>query len=225
MISILIPTLGRPGRCRDAAHSALDLASRPDDVEVLVRVCDTDATRLEYTGFQPRVTVHELGGCLSYARGIEALQVRAHGDILFCGSDDSLFRTPGWDDIVRATFAEVPDGLLVAYANNGMNREKCEQFFTTRRWIEVVGYLMWFEFRHFCVDQWVEEIAASVGRLKFLREVTVEHMHKKYGKAPDDATYQMVRGNSGVNDADNALFRLRAPAREAAVERLRAVLS
>lgn len=209
-ISILIPTLGRPQRLRDCIASIYDTAADPGAVEVLARVDSADPARVEYIkmfdGVCGACRAFYVTGQGSYGRGIEFLRGHARGEILCAGADDVQFRTQGWDDLVRAAFAARPDGLLVAYANNGLGREKCEHFFTSKRWIALLGYMVRTEFRHFCVDAWVEELARGAGRLVFLREVVIEHLHKKYAKAPDDATYRLVRGDTRTSEADNALY-------------------
>lgn len=226
MISILVPTWGRPKRLEQMVGSVFGTATRPGEVEVLVRVAEEDPCAAMYFSEPPSgAHLHATWRAQTYGKGIEFLQARATGDILFAGSDDILFRTQGWDDQVRAAFAAVPDGLLVAYANNGLHREKCEHFFTSRRWIDAVGYMVWPEFRHFCVDQWVEELARGIGRLEFLREVVAEHMHRKYRKADDDDTYRMVRGDTKTSEADNALYAQRWPQRTAALAALQACLT
>lgn len=230
MISVLIPTYGRPERVRQAITSILNTADFPGRVEILVRVAAEDALAPDYMdnyarGVYRSAKVVKLAGCANYGGGIEELQRLALGGILFAGSDDVLFCTHGWDVMVEDAFAVIGDGLMVAYANNGMSREKCEHFFTTRRWVNTVGYMVWREFRHFCVDQWVEELATGIGRLRFLRSVVVEHMHRKYRKAPNDATYEMVRGATRTSELDNVLYRARAAERAEALARLRAALS
>ncbi len=225
MISVLVPTWGRPRRLEQMVASVFGTASKPADIEVLVRVSEEDPCAAIYFAEPPSgAHLHAIWRAQTYGKGIEFLQAKATGDILFAGSDDILFRTEGWDDQVRAAFVAVPDGLLVAYANNGLNREKCEHFFTSRRWIDAVGYMVWPEFRHFCVDQWVEELARGVGRLEFLRDVVAEHCHRKYGKADDDETYRLVRGDTRTSELDNTLFRARGAERAAALNRLKAGL-
>jgi hypothetical protein len=225
VISVLIPTWGRPERLREAVQSAKATATDPAAVEVLVRVCHNDPRITGYVDAPHELAqVFHVGGHETYGKGIEFLQARAQGEILLAASDDVIFRTPGWDVIVRDAFEAYPDGLAVMYANNGLDREKCEHFFTTRRWVDAVGYMVWPEFRHFCVDQWVEELAVNVGRLRFLRQVVIEHMHRKYRKAPNDATYEAVRGATGTSDKDNQLYRERAGERERATARLRAII-
>jgi len=223
VISILIPTMGRPARLVQAIDSICATAGCPEAVEILVRVSATDPALEGYNAVtRDRADIYTVAGADTYGEGIEFLRTRARGDILFAGADDALFRTPGWDIIVREAFDAVPDGLLVAYANNGLNREKCEHFFTSRRWINTLGYMVWPEFRHFCVDQWVAELATGLGRLQFLRGVVVEHLHKKYGKAPDDATYQLVRGATRTSEKDNELYAQRADVRAHGLRQLQA---
>lgn len=223
-IAILIPTRGRPARLAETVDSILATAAKPETLQIVVRISTEDPGRSGY--FDQRydgADVWNVANCARYGEGIEFLRQRTGARILFCGSDDVLFRTPGWDDAVREAFAAVPDGLLVAYANNGQDREKCEHFFTTQRWVDTVGYLLWKQFEHFCVDQWVEELATSIGRLQFLREVVVEHMHAKYKKAVRDETYAMVR-NNGTSERDNALFATLGPERAKAVAKLQAAM-
>lgn len=225
VISVLIPTRGRPGRLRDAVQSALDTAARPQAVEILVRVDVSDPAMPQYfAGSDASCRTFMAEDCASYGKGIEFLREHAAGDILLAGGDDVIFRTNGWDEKVREAFAG-SDGLIVAYANNGKDREKCEHFFTTIRWINLLGYMVRTEFRHFCVDQWVEELAKGVDRLVFLRDVVIEHMHKKYGKAPEDETYRMVRGETKTSEADNALYSELAGIRAADLERLKKALA
>jgi hypothetical protein len=219
LISLLVPTWGRPERLLEMVESAKATASDRANVEIVVRVSSNDAHHRDYPAIYYRVD-----DCDSYGQGIEFLRRHAHGDILFAGADDVVFTTPGWDDKVREAFAAVPDKLLVAYSNNGQGRRKCEHFFTTRKWIDTVGYMVWPEFRHFCVDQWVEELASAVGRLQFLEDVVTDHRHKKYGKAPNDATYELVRGVTRTSEADNALYAQRGRERQEAVVKLRAAM-
>lgn len=226
MISILVPTWGRPRRLEQMVASVFGTAAQPKDIEVLVRVSEEDPCSAIYFAEPPSgAKMHATWRAQTYGKGIEFLQQKAAGEILFAGSDDILFRTDGWDDQVRAAFAAAPDQLLVAYANNGLNREKCEHFFTSRRWIDTVGYMVWPEFRHFCVDQWVEELASGVGRLQFLRDVVAEHCHRKYRKAPDDETYQLVRGDTRTSELDNELYRARGEQRAEALARLQAAMT
>ena len=127
LISVLVPTYGRPERLRACVKSVYDTATRPGSVEVLVRVDASDPRHKDYIkvleGMWGATRSWHVAQTQSYGRGIEFLRKKARGDILFAGADDVMFRTKGWDDRVRAVFGPREDGLLVAYANNGRDRE------------------------------------------------------------------------------------------------------
>lgn len=224
MISVLIPTYGRPERLAQTLESIADTISFADAVEVMIRVCVEDDRADEYADvefpFGLNAVMLTVEGHRTFGAGIEYLRTVATGDILMAASDDVLFRTPGWDREVEAAFAAVPDRLLVAYCNDGRGRRKPEHPIVSRRWIDTLGYFMRTEFRHFCVDQWIQELAEDIGRLQYLDQVITEHMHVKYGKAAMDDTYAMVRGNTRTSEADNALYQTLAPQRAADLRKL-----
>jgi hypothetical protein len=224
MISVLIPTYGRPERLAATLESIARTGLDDKDVEVFVRICVEDPCRAAYKALAMPVSLKCLfvyeKNAQNYGQGIEVLRQFATGDILMAASDDVLFRTPGWHLTVEEAFAAVPDRLLVAYANDGRGRRKPEHPIVSRRWIDTLGYFMRTEFRHFCVDQWIQELAEDIGRLQYLDQVITEHMHVKYGKAAMDDTYAMVRGNTRTSEADNALYATLAPQRAADLRKL-----
>lgn len=191
-------------------QTALSLAADPSSIEILAYVDADDPTFPQY---QEECITDGVGWVVGPRKpvptALDWLASQALGQILMAGSDDILFRTRHWDKKVKAAFAAVPDGMLVAYTNDGRAREKCEHFFTTKRWVEAVGYFMPDCLEHFAGDTWVEDIAKRVGRLVFLREVVTEHVHFKYGKAAKDATYQRTRAD---NMAGRDTEKLNAPA-------------
>jgi hypothetical protein len=229
MISVLIPTYGRPERLAQVLTSIRNTVAGVQSVEVLVRVAMEDPRADEYADVELpaglRAHPLTLQGCKRFGAGIETLRKFTEADILMAASDDVLFRTPGWDLQVEAAFAAVPDRLLVAYGNDGRGRRKPEHPIVSRRWVDTLGYFMRTEFRHFCVDQWIQELAESVGRLQYLEHVVVEHMHAKYSKAAMDDTYAMVRGNTRTSEADNALYATLAPQRAADLQKLKDALA
>ena len=150
----------------------------------------------------------------------------AAGAIFMTAADDIIFETPGWDTIVRAEFAKYPDGILLAYTNNGQGRRKCEHFFVTRQWVAALGYMVHPGFLHFCSDQWASEIAQAVGREIYLPEVVTRHMHFKYGLSERDDTYARVRSGSAADgrthsELDNDLYKHLWATRLSDAEKLR----
>lgn len=231
-ISFLTPTRGRPEGLARMVKSAMSTANRPQYLEILAYVDPDDPRRDDYRamlwpstlrlviGERPRSANQASSELLRRARG---------GDVFFSGTDDIVFRTKGWDERVAEAFAAVPDGLLVAYTNNGRDRRKCEHWFAGRAWVEALGYLSHPGFEHFCSDQWIEELARELGRLVYLREVVTEHMHFKYGKGIKDDTYARKRGvdaqGKSMSDRDNARLASMRPEFNAELAKLRALMS
>lgn len=240
-IFILCPSRGRPERFVQMALSALATTRSTERLTFVLGLDWDDPDRGAYldairrAGFGCAVVYDEMH------KGVPAWLELLHdqavigpdvmpeaGDLFMTGCDDVLFRTPGWDVLLDQAFDQWPDGLGICYTNDGRYRDKCEHWICTRRWAEVLGYMAWPEFEHFCADQWMEEVAKRIGRCRFLREVVTEHMHFKYGKAPRDATYDAKRGKGrdgrSMSDRDNALYAALASERDRAVEKLAAAM-
>ena len=86
---------------------------------------------------------------------------------------------------------------MVVSPNDGRQRRKVEQPIVTRKWLEVTGVLFPEVFHHFCADEWVEKIATKSGLVAYCMEITMEHMHPKYGKAEWDDVYKRKRDEQG----------------------------
>jgi hypothetical protein len=109
----------------------------------------------------------------------------ATGDIAMLAADDILFHTPGWNAAVEAEFAAVPDRILMVYADDGTRRKAPVNPFIHRRWIEAAGFTPdgwqgWFS------DEWIWQLAAELGRVRFLKQVRIAHFQRK----GSDATYR-----------------------------------
>jgi hypothetical protein len=203
-ISLLCPTRGRPARFAAMLESALNYASGGVKLEILAAVDDDDPCVAEYDRMSlvfPMLTVL-VGKRKSNPALMNELAAIAKGDLMMAAADDIVFRTPHWDRIVVRAFAQHPDGMLVAYTNDGRDRGKCEHFFVSRAWVQAVGCFMWPEFEHFCADEFVERLGQRVGRTRYLRELVTEHLHFKYGKAARDETYASKR-RENVSGRDN----------------------
>lgn len=63
--------------------------------------------------------------------------------------------------------------------------------FLPRRWVEIAGFLTPPYFSPtWEADNWIQMVAGLVGRVRYLPDVLIEHMHPMSGKAKIDATYQ-----------------------------------
>lgn len=175
--SVLMPSYGRPELFRRAHKSVTRNAV--GELEILVGLEEGDVPYpVEGTVFK------DIGS----ARKCHELAKKATGDVLLMLSDDEVVLTPGWDQKLHEAFP--PDGLAVLYTRDDPQKHRGSvRPVITRRWYEVAGFYPDL-FYHFYADTWVTKIAEAVGRLIYVDDVLIEHMHFKFWKSEFDATYK-----------------------------------
>lgn len=226
-ISLLCPTRGRPERFAAMVESAFKHAHLGTLLEVLAYVDNDDAA--PYV-FGDRARVYALRGeRIPVPCAVNVLAGKAGGEILAMVGDDVLFRTPGWDELVCRHFDRFQDGLVIASPDNGDGKQRVNHWFTGRGWLDLFGHLLPPVFEHFCADNWVQDVAAPCGRLVYMPDVLLEHMHTKYNKGPNDDTYRAKRGlradGTDMSGRDNVVYQRLAPERAADVERLKRAIA
>lgn len=232
-IDIVMASRGRPHRFAEMTSSAFESAACPEALRVICAVDDDDpmlgAYRPAIEQYASKVLLAV--GKREFVPKLTAQVLRVAAADIYCYSgDDVNFRTRGWDDRVRAEMGKFGDGLGVIYTNDGMGRRKCQHFFVSHRWSEIVGDGGWSTLRHFGLDQWHEEIAQAVGRLVYLDDVVLEHKHAKHRypdgrpKADNDETYRSKR-RENWSGADMETFAKLAHIRSEQVARVRAAMA
>jgi hypothetical protein len=140
-----------------------------------------------------------------------------YAQIGFLG-DDHLPRTLHWDHMIEL---ELRRPVSMAYGNDlfqGVNLPTA--VFMTSDIIRTLGYMSPPVFRHMWIDNVWKEWGTATGRLSYLSNVIIEHIHPQAGKADIDQGYREVwplmdleRGAydeyhaSGAFDADVAKLR------------------
>lgn len=234
--SILCPSRERSHRFAQMVESAMTTKTLANELEILVFVDEDDPQLSEYDRIAdtiPCVTLYigqraPVGDlCNELARG-------ATGDVLMAGADDVLFRSVGWDARVREVAARFADGLFIASPNNGDGIERVNHWFAGRQWLNLFGWFVVPHFEHFGGDRWVQEVAKPCGRLVYMPDVLIEHMHKKFRnadgtqKAPNDATYRAKREKVPglcMAERDEALFDALKPELLVDIGKLRAAVN
>ncbi len=128
----------------------------------------------------PRVMVVP-GGSLTKATNEAVALIWDTDNIIGHVGDDHRFRTPGWDTVIRDTLKTRPG---VAYPYDGFRSAWASSWFTnaiiprTLGWLAVPGSM------HLTIDDVFMDIGAGLGRLTFLEDVLVEHLHPAGGKVP-----------------------------------------
>lgn len=221
MISVLVPTRGRPVSVRRLAESALETART--EVEFVFYVDDDDPTdtadvcgRYGRALVGPRVVLSEMWN--------RCAELACHDVRMHCG-DDIVFRTAGWDQRVLDEFDRWPDRLVLVHGRDGYKDETLATHgFYHRRWTEVVGYFVPPYFSSDFNDTWWTEVADALERRVYLPDVYTEHMHPAAGKGPLDRTHR-ERLERHARDDVAGLYRRLASQRAADVAKLRAAIA
>lgn len=218
LISLLLPTRGRPRLAERFMASAIELATDPGRVEVVIYADDDDpgSHDLDGRGLRVRTLVGArmaMGACNS------ACLAASSGEILVLANDDVIIRTPGWDDRLRGAHAAVPDGVYLAYPNDlYKGRRLCSFPVLSRRLCGLLVDPFPALYRGAFIDQHLMDIFrrmrhSGLDRIRYLREVVFEHRHHLAGKAPMDETYR-ARDRFG----DDAAYIALGMARQAAAD-------
>lgn len=220
-ITLCCPTRNRPGNVRRMLSSALETAAHPDLVEAVFRA-DDDAPGSVPPDVADRERVTVITGPRAVLSGLwtECARV-ADGTILMQCDDEAVFRSEGWDDLVREAFASVPDRILFAHGGDGHQPPEFGALgFVSREWADVVGYFTPPYFSCDYGDTWLNDVANMLGRRRYIPGVLIEHLHPVAGKAAWDETH-LQRLARGRDDDVASLYASKAAEREADTEKLR----
>lgn len=193
MISILTPTRGRPENVKRLVKSVLSTARFPGEVEILFYVdFDDDSFPSELESSNVRV-IRGPRMWLSVLQNI--LYANCKGEIVMYAGDDLVFITKDWDIRVVSAIENYPDKLVLVYPNDLATHGQSMAIhgFLHRNWINAVG--SWVApGRGSLYDLWHTEVARKLGRLNYLEDVHIAHVHYRQGEglAPFDETYQYV---------------------------------
>lgn len=221
-ISVLVPTRGRLTRLRTLITSFDATTGNGPEAELVFRVDDDDTDTLNFLrawGGHQVVLGPRMRGYASLPNFFNELVGFATGDVLMCGNDDMVFRTPGWAPRILAAANRYPDGLFDIGVST--HNEKHYPFsVTSKKVAEHLGFL--WDPRIFWGDIFLRDVMQRFERCVPVSEVQIDHDWA--GHTPDtvfvegnsqrfqmrDASYWVEVHGAAVNDAVERLQVLRA---------------
>lgn len=218
IVAVLIPSQGRPEAALGAVRSALETASTPERLRILVGVEPDEARSYREVIGDAAVRIHVLQAGGSYVRAIRELHRWVAAGIYGLCADDFVFETPGWDSRIRRAAADLPARLGLIHGDDGFQGERLATApFLTTEWIACVGDVLPGAYQHMYCDTEVTDIARQAGLLRFLPDVRITHRHHLTGRAAFDGTYER---SSRTMAAGRAEFERRAGERRRLADRL-----
>ncbi len=224
VISLLMPTRGRPELAERLVASVVDQSSRLDRVEVVIYV-DEDDTGSHHLASERVVIKRIIGPRIGMGACNSACLAAARGDIIVLANDDMVIRTPGWDAKLAGLHAGIPDGIYLAYANDMFKDSSvCTFPILSRTTCEMLGDPFPGAYRGSFIDTHLMDIFrrlrhAGFDRVRYLKDVVFEHLHHRTGKAPFDATYAARKRFD-----DDAAYVALAPLRQQAAHHLAGIV-
>jgi glycosyltransferase involved in cell wall biosynthesis len=177
VISVMIPTRGRPTSLEKTLRSLIDQANNVSRLEILLAVDDDDSTTIEFLTKVVRpwfdqdnvkytfVKFKRLGYSHLH-QYINQLSNRAVGNWLFFINDDAVVKTPDWDQIILDHGKEF--ALLRAETTN---QHPYAIFpILPKKWVEITGNFS----QHQLNDAWVSQIGWMLDIVKTI-PVMIEH--------------------------------------------------
>ena len=193
MISILTPTRERPENVRRLIASVVATAEQPLNVELLFYVDHDDQT---FPQDVLSANVRLIRGPRMWLSLLQnVLYASSRGEIVMYAGDDLVFETFGWDTRVESVFESSNDKLVLVYPNDRATHGESMAIhgFLHRNWIDAIG--CWVApGRGSLYDLWHTEVARKLGRLRYLDDVVIAHVHYRQGsgRAVFDETYRAV---------------------------------
>lgn len=221
MISLLVPTRNRFKQFNEMKWSALSLATHSRYVEVIPYVDEDDSAYLVFAQ-DPKAII---GPRILLSEAWNKCYEQASGNILMHCGDDIIFKTPGWDSIVRHAFEDCEDKILLVHGDDmSPNTDALATHgFLHRRWVETVGYFLPPLFSCDWNDVWLTEVADMIGRRVKIPIVT-DHRHYSFDKRERDSTDD-EREQRGRDDDVVELFKNSRKLRQLDAKKLQSVMS
>ena len=200
LISVLLPSRGRPKALAETIEGLLGLAEQPERVQVLVAADpDDEATLGAALPAQASLwTAPERYGYPQLHRYVNALAGQADGDWLMLWNDDARILTPGWDQAIAAA----PQAVLWPHSND---IPTCNTFpIWPRTWADRLGHV---SLSPHC-DSWIQFLGQTLG---LHERVAVDILHDRADLTGGHDDQTRAESLAGYRTADYG-----SPAMEAA---------
>lgn len=222
-LAVIVPTRGRPGNAFRLLQ-AWKTTGAVCDLWFAVDQDDPQLADYQSADLWAHAMVCKSDGMAAVLNETAARVVHAGRRYVGFMGDDHLPTTTRWDHRIVAELDRLGTGIV--YGNDLMQGERLPTaVFMTADIVRTLGYMCPPGFRHLYLDNCWKTWGEQLGRLAYLSDVVIEHLHPQAGgKAEWDSGYERV--NSGeVWDHDGRAWVLyQAGQLQADVEKLRGLL-
>lgn len=202
---MIVPSRGRPHNIA-ALHDAWT-ATTTGSTSLLVAADDDDPTLDGYRKVcADRRIALTVGPRLRMCPTLNKVALEHAPDHFAIGflGDDHRPRTRGWDERYLETLRELGTGFV--YGNDLLQGERLPtQVAVTSDIVMTLGWMAPPGILHLWVDNVWIDLGRAIGRIRYLRDVVVEHQHYLNGKAAQDDGYREVNAPAAM-EADRLTY-------------------
>jgi hypothetical protein len=222
LISLIVPTRGRPEGMLAFLESVHANASAPQNIEAVMVVDEDDPKSQAITFKGLRLVKVMVPPGLTMGALITAGYRASSGEYIMLTNDDIIVKSKAWDDRALAALRSFPDGIALIHVNDTMQGDNlCIFPFVSRKFCEFGGGICPEEYIRYRIDDHIHHVfdfLASHGheRVVYLPDVEFEHLNVVVG-ASGKREYV---ANSKIQALDTALFYELAPSRKELALRL-----
>jgi hypothetical protein len=203
-LTVYVPTKGRPDnalRLQDQFYKTTSLNSR------VVFILSTNDEKIEqyHDLFYYIIVSPDKPGFVSPLNKGYLLDRRSYYSYAlgFMG-DDHYPRTNCWDEIMVEELQLMQSGLV--YGNDKLQEDKIPtQIAMTSDIPLALGFMTLPRLKHLYADNFWLDLGQALGRIKYLPDVVIEHLHPAAGKAQHDSGYQFS-GDARLDQEDKRTY-------------------
>lgn len=216
-ISLLVPSRERLNLKLTLISSIITTVTSIDNVELIFGIDEDDPTLdivskiVDAIPFVKMVVISNGGKFIGINRIWNILYPHASGDILGYIGDDMIFKTSGWDVEILKEFEDVPrDDIKLVHCYDGARNhdEICVNAFISKNYTDVLGYMCREEFLINWSDQWMYQTFKAFNRVKWRRDIHIQHNHWIFGNRARDAVADRMLSDNKDKISDKLWFDL-----------------
>ncbi|MGW4422533.1 hypothetical protein [Streptosporangium sp. NPDC004631] len=221
---VIVPSRGRPGNIADL-HDAWQ-ATTAGAATLLVAADDDDPTLEDYRYVcRSRGIELTVGPRLRMCPTLNAAATERapnHFAVGFMG-DDHRPRSRAWDQRYLDELHDLSTGIV--YGDDLLQHDRLPtQVAMTSDIVQTLGWMAPPDLVHLWVDNVWKDLGQAIGRLRYLPDVVIEHMHYLNGKATEDDRYREVNDSAAAETDRLAYAAWLEHDMPADVEKLKALL-
>lgn len=180
----IVPTRGRPesvSRFAEAFYRNSD-----GNADLVFGIDDDDETKY------PNGLQYEKNPRARFSGTLNNVVAKRPGHFAyFAAGDDHLIETPGFDSIILDELNRLGTGFVYG-ADGLMNEFLPTAGAMTGDVVETLGYMSLPELIHLYVDNWWKDLFSEVGKLSYLPDLRISHLHPSGGFTAWDEQYKEV---------------------------------